>query len=196
MSKKIKVILPALIILAVAGVAASFQLQASHQDKKSPYTQQISSPVRGLSAQEVDDLLNGRGAGYARMAELNSYPGPLHVLELKEQLNLPVAQVQQIESVFQSMNAEAKRIGAEIVERERMLSTAFADDNITSVEVQAQTDSLADLYGELRATHLKAHLEITPMLSSEQILAYNTLRGYSDSKGNHGGSHSGTHHGH
>ena len=35
----------------------------------------LNSPVRGLSPQEVDDLQNGRGAGYARMAELNSQRG-------------------------------------------------------------------------------------------------------------------------
>jgi copper chaperone CopZ len=35
---------------------------------------QLNSPVRGVSPQEVDDLQNGRGASYARMAELNSYP--------------------------------------------------------------------------------------------------------------------------
>jgi hypothetical protein len=45
----------------------------------SPYVPELASPVRGLSAQEVDDLLNGRGAGYARTAELNGYPGPRHM---------------------------------------------------------------------------------------------------------------------
>ncbi|MCQ3975466.1 MAG: hypothetical protein DPW09_18650 [Anaerolineae bacterium] len=51
------------------------------QTERSPYVAQLDSSVRGLSSQEVDDLLNGRGAGYARMAELNSYPGPRHVLD-------------------------------------------------------------------------------------------------------------------
>ena len=40
----------------------------------------MSSPIRGLSEQEIDDLTNGRGMGLARAAELNGYPGPLHVL--------------------------------------------------------------------------------------------------------------------
>ncbi|MCV4784044.1 DUF305 domain-containing protein, partial [Escherichia coli] len=52
----------------------------------SPYVAQLESPVRGLSAQEVEDLLAGRGAGYARTPELNGHPGPAHVLEFKEQL--------------------------------------------------------------------------------------------------------------
>lgn len=33
-----------------------------HPSPKSPYVDQTKSPVKGLSAQEIDDLLNGRGA--------------------------------------------------------------------------------------------------------------------------------------
>jgi hypothetical protein len=56
-----------------------------NQAARSPYVGQLNSPVRGLSSQEVDDMLNGRGAGYARTAELNNYPGPRHVLDLKHE---------------------------------------------------------------------------------------------------------------
>ncbi len=59
-----------------------------HKDTTSPYIEQLDSPVRGLSEEEVDNLLNGKGPGYARMAELNGYPGPRHVLDLRSQLNL------------------------------------------------------------------------------------------------------------
>jgi len=37
---------------------------------------------------------------------------------------------------------------------------------------------LALLYGELRKTHLQAHLQINPLLSTEQIKKYNQIRGY------------------
>lgn len=182
MQRKLKMIFPSLIILSAVSFTVFTHLKASSQVTESPYINQLSSSVRGLSTQEVDDLLNGRGAGYARTAELNSYPGPAHVLELREQLELSAEQIQRIETVFQEMNTKAKSIGQEIVEREQELSASFASSVITPAELRIQTESLAELYAELRATHLEAHLEVTPMLSSEQITAYNTLRGYTSSE--------------
>ena len=190
MQTRLKVVVASFMVLSAAGLAVFAHLKASDQASQSPYSSQLSSSVRGLSAQEVDDLLNGRGAGYARIAELNSYPGPLHVLELKEQLELSAEQIQTIESVFQAMNREAKEIGQEIVEREQDLSTAFANNDITPTELQRQTQLLAELYGELRRTHLEAHLEVTPMLAPKQIAAYDALRGYTS------GEASETHHHH
>lgn len=147
---------------------------------QSPYVEQLNSSVRGLSDQEVDDLVNGRGAGYARMAELNNYPGPRHVLDLKQALNLSAEQETAIQTAFEQMQAEAKQVGQEIIENEQQLSLAFASQTVTTASLEEQTQGLAELYGKLRAVHLKAHLEITPLLSSEQILKYNELRGYSE----------------
>ena len=33
-------------------------------------------PIKALSAQNIDDLRNGRGMGQSMPAELNGYPGP------------------------------------------------------------------------------------------------------------------------
>jgi hypothetical protein len=41
---------------------------------------------QALSDQEVSALLDGHGAGFAKAAELNGYPGPMHVLELADRL--------------------------------------------------------------------------------------------------------------
>ncbi|MEL6263790.1 MAG: hypothetical protein AAFR12_22325, partial [Cyanobacteria bacterium J06626_6] len=117
MRKQLSVI-SALTILIAASFVLVRHLKGSHQATQSPYVNQLSSSVRGLSAQEIDDLLNGRGMGYARTAELNGYPGPLHILELEEKLELSTEQAQKIEAVFQEMNTEAKRIGKEIIEHE------------------------------------------------------------------------------
>jgi hypothetical protein len=182
MQKRLRIIASPLIILSILSAAILTDARASSQVTQSPYANQLSSPVRGLSGQEVDDLLNGRGAGYARTAELNNYPGPTHVLELKKQLNLSAQQAQIIEAVSQRMKTEAKRIGQEIVEREQELSASFVSGTITPTELQTQAASLAILYGELRKTHLEAHLEVTPILSPKQITTYNTLRGYTINK--------------
>jgi Spy/CpxP family protein refolding chaperone len=147
-------------------------------DLTSPYVSQLDSPVRGLSAQEVDDLLNGRGAGYARSAELNGYPGPRHVLDMKEEINLSPEVAGQIEVIFAQMEAKTKALGHEIVQREMALSQAFAENSLSEAEMQAEVEALARLYGQLRAGHLQAHFQTKPLLSAEQLAQYNELRGY------------------
>lgn len=182
MQTRFILVVSSLILLPVAIAGTFARLSAASQISKSPYVERLSSPIRGLSTREVDDLLNGRGAGFARMAELNDYPGPRHVLDLKEQLNLSAKQTQQVQAAFEKMNVEAKRLGQEIVAQEQRLSIAFANKTIAPEKLQTQTEALATLYGKLRQTHLQAHLEITPLLSSKQIATYNVLRGYTDGK--------------
>jgi uncharacterized protein (DUF305 family) len=149
----------------------------------SPYIAQLDSPLRGLSAQEVDDLLAGRGMGYARTAELNSHPGPRHLLDLQEELNLSAVQVDKIEAVFAEMQTQAQQLGAQIVAQEQQLSTAFAGGAIDETMLEAQVMALADLYGRLRVTHLRAHLLVTPLLTTAQITVYNEQRGYTGGNG-------------
>ena len=155
----------------------------------SPYADQPASSVRGLSAQEVSDLLAGRGAGYARTAELNSYPGPRHVLDFGAQLGLTPDQRTRAERIFTGMQQEAQRLGAEIVAREGALSDAFAARAISAAGIDARVDSLAALYGRLRATHLRAHLDMTGLLRPDQVKTYDRLRGYADSTARHDGGH-------
>ena len=54
----------------------------------SPYAGQVNAPIKALTAEEQAALLDGQGAGFAKAAELNGYPGPKHVLELSAQLGL------------------------------------------------------------------------------------------------------------
>jgi Spy/CpxP family protein refolding chaperone len=151
---------------------------AQRPDTTSPYVGQLDSPVRGLTAQEVDDLLAGRGAGYARSAELNGYPGPRHMLDMGDKLSLQPEQRAKLTATFETMEARAKALGAQIVERERALSAAFTGGTLTPEALRQQTAELGQLYADLRATHLTAHLAIFPVLTPEQVAGYNVLRGY------------------
>src|SRR5262249_55422706 len=58
----------------------------------SPYAGQEQRAIKALSDEEIRDLLEARGMGLAKAAELNSYPGPLHVLQLANELGLSDAQ--------------------------------------------------------------------------------------------------------
>jgi uncharacterized protein (DUF305 family)/Spy/CpxP family protein refolding chaperone len=149
----------------------------------SPYVAQLDSPVRGLSAQEVDDLRAGRGMGFARMAELNNYPGPRHVLDLQEELKLSAEQQASIEAIFSAMQTEAQALGEQILTQEEQLSAAFVSGVVDETTLQQQVMTLAELYGQLRMTHLRAHLQVTPLLTPEQITTYNQLRGYTGNGG-------------
>jgi hypothetical protein len=187
-------VLTGIIIVVLAGVRGAVPDSPDHASAASvvsPYVGQLGSSVRGLSLQEVDDLLNGLGHGYARMAELNGYPGPVHVLQLKRELGLTPDQITGVESVFQRMQANETRLGKEIVDRERQISDRFAHRTITTAELHTRVENVAKLYGELRTVHLRAHLAITPLLSAGQIAKYNQLRGYADTQQPQPGLHQG-----
>lgn len=154
----------------------------------SPYAARQDSPVRGLSAQEVEDLRSGHGMGFARMAELNNYPGPRHLLDLQEELDLSAEQRAAIEEIFSTMQTEAQALGEQILTQEEQLGAAFANGEIDEATLRQQVMALAELYGQLRMLHLLAHLQVTPLLTAEQVATYNELRGYIN-----GGSHSHMH---
>lgn len=52
-------------------------IHAWGQEHGSPYTGEQAREIKALSADEVNAYLNGQGAGLAKAAELNRYPGPL-----------------------------------------------------------------------------------------------------------------------
>ena len=116
--------------------------------------------------------------GLARAAELNQYPGPKHVLELAVELGLNAEQRSAVEAIREAMLEQARRLGEEIIEKERHLNMRFAHRHIDGDRLRAATDEIASLRGELRFTHLRAHLETRALLSSDQIEAYDRLRGY------------------
>jgi hypothetical protein len=53
-----------------------------------PYAGLQDRSIKTLSDQQISDLSAGRGMGLALAAELNGYPGPIHAIELAEQLHL------------------------------------------------------------------------------------------------------------
>jgi Spy/CpxP family protein refolding chaperone len=163
--------------LAAMPHAASAQ---SHQ----PYAGLQQRSVKALSDQQVADLKAGRGAGLALAAELNGYPGPLHVLENADELNLTAEQRQRTQALFDAMKAEAVPVGEQLIAQETRLDRLFATRQIDTATLQATTEAIALTQGRLRQTHLKYHLAMMDILSAHQIAAYRHLRGY-DNGGHH-----------
>src|SRR5262245_11564978 len=135
-------------------------------------------PVKALSEQQVADLRAGRGMGLALAAELNGYPGPLHVLELADRLDLSADQRTKVQQLFDSMKAEAIPMGSRLIEQEAELDRLFATRTITAERLKAMTSSIAETQGALRDTHLKYHLSTAALLSRHQMQRYAELRGY------------------
>lgn len=169
----------ALAVLACAALATAAAAQhEGHGHHASPYADQEDSGIAALSAEEVRQLRNGAGMGLARAAELNHYPGPRHVLELAEELDLSAAQRAAVEAAYDEMHAEAVRLGGEILAGEEHLQRRFAHRHVDEPALREAIAEIARLQGELRLAHLAAHLKTAALLSAEQIERYDRLRGY------------------
>jgi len=88
-------------------VAMSIPAAAQHGQHGSPYAGLQHREIKALDAKQMDDLRTGRGMSLALAAELNGYPGPLHTLELADDLGLTAAQRERVQALFASMKAES-----------------------------------------------------------------------------------------
>lgn len=156
---------------------------------QSPYAGEESSQIKSLSDSEINGLLQGRGMGFAKAAELNQYPGPRHVLNLAEQLHLSSHQIAQTNRIFESMRDKAINIGVQLVDYERELDTLFSSVQVSGSELDTLLLKIGETRAMLRGVHLRAHLEMKKILSHHQVLMYDNLRGYSDGSGSHKHTH-------
>jgi len=146
----------------------------------SPYAGEQSRDIKSLSKEDVAGYIDGKGMGLAKAAELNGYPGPAHVLELADRLVLTPAQRARTGEIFGRMQMRARELGARLVEEERRLDELFASKSVSRQSLAASVNAIAAIHGELRATHLQAHLDQTEILSPTQRAEYSQLRGYAD----------------
>lgn len=151
---------------------------AQHQHHQTPYAGLQQRPVKALSDQQLADLRNGRGMGLALAGELNGYPGPLHVIELADQLALSSDQRQRMQQLFDAMKAEAISVGETLIEQEKQLDREFAEQRISPASLDRLTSQIGETQAKLRAVHLKYHLTTAELLSAHQRRRYAELRGY------------------
>src|SRR5262249_4173135 len=144
----------------------------------SPYSGQENREIKALSKEEMDGYLSGDGMGFAKAGELNHYPGPKHVLDLAKQLNLSDVQRTTTQSIFDRMKSNAVSLGKQLVEREQLLDSRFADGSISNDELERLLTEISALQGKIRAVHLEAHLAEKRLLTPDQISRYDMLRGY------------------
>jgi Heavy-metal resistance len=175
----------AILMLATASFSQQFQ-HFGHQGGTVPpntsatasYAGQQTRTIKALSASEAQDLIDGKGMGLAKAAELNGYPGPMHVLELAKGLQLTPEQRVATVALMQTHKREVRGLGAELVDAERRLDDAFKTGKTTPEEIARLTQHIGRLQATVRNAHLQTHLAQTALLDASQIESYQVLRGY------------------
>jgi len=156
----------------------------------SPHAGQESRAIASLTEQDVADIEAGRGWGLAKPAELNSYPGPRHVLDMAAGLALTPQQRLATETIFARMQAAAIPAGQRYLAAERALDAAFRAGDVTSEGLARLSADAGRAHADLRAVHLAAHIETKALLTPHQVMLYGQLRGYGDGHDAHqGGRH-------
>jgi hypothetical protein len=136
-------------------------------------------PHRRVEAcqREFDQVVSdGRGAGLAFAADQNGYPGPLHVLELKDRLHLTPEQETRTR---QTAGGHVRRRAAargRLAAAEARLQQIFADKTADAETVRAAVADAERARAEVRLAHLLTHLRTHDLLTENQRQTYQRLR--------------------
>jgi Spy/CpxP family protein refolding chaperone len=176
---------------AVFAFAALFCAPGARAQAAQPYAGDHQREVKALSVEEASQYLSGSGMGYARAAELNHYPGPMHVLELADKLQLTNEQRRRTQALMDTHKADARALGRKVVDAESALDALFRSGNVSEADLAAQVRAVAAAQGDYRLSHLETHRRTRALLTPEQVERYDQLRGYgtaaaAESHGAHG----------
>lgn len=144
----------------------------------SHYAGQERRQIKSLSESDINDLKNGRGWGLAKAAELNGVPGPIHLLEMKEEIGLTPGQTAEIQALYDAMKSKAIQLGNQLIALERRLNHSFEQGHMNEQFLKSILNEISNVHEQLRFTHLSTHLKTPAILTSHQIEQYNRLRGY------------------
>jgi hypothetical protein len=146
--------------------------------EQSPYSGEEQRSIKSLSAEEIRSLNRGDGMGFAKLAELNHFPGPKHVLSISEELGLSPSQQTDTKALFEEMRRRAVAIGNELLLAESQLDKKFESGIIDTEGLERDLLDIGKLRASLRFVHLEAHLRQKKLLKPDQIRKYDAIRGY------------------
>jgi Spy/CpxP family protein refolding chaperone len=122
------------------------------------------------------NIATGRGFGMAFVADQNGYPGPAHILELKDRLKLTAEQEARTRSMMDAVLAESRPKSAWLLEAEAKLRHLFASGQADGASVRAVAVEVEKARTEVRLVHLMAHLKARDLLTDEQRRLYTEAR--------------------
>lgn len=157
-----------------------FSLSAfAEESYKSKYVGQERRKIKSLSPDDIKELKRGGGWGLAKAAELNGVPGPAHILEMAEKINLNDEQKRKIQNIYNDMKVEAVTLGEQLIRLEVELNIGFSNRTINQALLDKTVREIEKVRAKLRIVHLSTHLQTPNILTNEQVILYNKLRGYS-----------------
>jgi Spy/CpxP family protein refolding chaperone len=136
-------------------------------------------PHRRLKAcaTESDAVLReGFGAGLAFAADEHGYPGPVHVLELKDRLALTGEQEARMTALREAMFARARPASARLLDAEARLTALFAAGRADEPSVRAAVAHIEAARTDVRLAHLLTHLATHDALTEPQRRTYHAAR--------------------
>lgn len=166
-------------LLWILGFGMSVSAMAQHNHSaQTPYAGMQNRDIKSLSDKDIQELRRGGGWGMALPAELNGMPGPVHLLELKDQIPLASDQVPQIQALVDDMRLAAIPAGERLIAAEAAIESAFASKNIAEGSLRRLLTNAESARTELRFIHMSQHYKAANILKPEQIKRHNVLRGY------------------
>lgn len=132
--------------------------------------------AQACAAQFEQVVAEGRGFGMAFAADQNGYPGPMHVLELRERLALTQDQVAKMEALMGAMFAESRPKSTRLLEAEDRLRRLFAGGGAAEAAVRAAVAETERARTDIRLVHLLTHLRARDLLTAHQRRLYHEAR--------------------
>jgi Spy/CpxP family protein refolding chaperone len=165
-------------LAALAAVLAVLPVHAQHQGHgHAPGAASDGHLKAQACADEFEAVVrDGRGFGMAFAADQHGYPGPMHVLELKDRLGLDAAQEARVRALLHAMFAESRPKGARLLDAETRLRALFAAGKADEAAVRATVAEVEQARAEARLVHLLAHLKTRELLTDAQRRAYHDAR--------------------
>ena len=135
--------------------------------------------IKSLSETDIEELRRGGGWGAGALGgNSTGSRGRLISWSLATKSASREKQVTAIEAIFEEMQAEARRLGEQLIGAEMAIEDAFRNDDLDEDTLRELIENAETVRAELRFVHLSRHLSTPPLLTEEQIATYNRLRGY------------------
>jgi Spy/CpxP family protein refolding chaperone len=112
----------------------------------------------------------------AFVADQQGYPGPLHVLELKDRLRLSRDQEAKAEVLLAAMFAESRPKSSRLLDAEAKLRRLFAASRPDEAAVRTAVGEVETARADVRLVHLLFHLKMRDALTDEQRRVYQDAR--------------------
>jgi len=125
-----------------------------------------------LPIKTIDAYLTGKSLGLEQVAEINNFPSPRRVLELRRELFLDEAQINRSLMLIKLMRKYSIKAGREIVQKERKLYALFSEKVTDLSTVKQLVADIAELQGKIRFAYLKAHIAQNSFLNENQKSVY------------------------